>query len=85
MKKDKKKPYIFPVLVVFTIFLSLFVPTYIKGMNENVNKEISKLMIEREVLLEERNKELSDISSLMTPEMVYPMAKDQKIKLVELE
>ncbi len=85
MKKDKKKSYAFSTLIIIAVFLNLFVPTYIKGMNENINKEISKLMIEREILLEERNKELSDISSLTTPEMVYPMARNQNIKLVEPE
>lgn len=85
MKKDKKRFHIFPILIIFTFFLSFFIPTYLKGMNENVNKEISKLMIEREKLLEERNKELSAISSLKTPEMVYKMAQNQNIKLIEHE
>ncbi|MCY1152126.1 MAG: hypothetical protein PQJ49_07640 [Sphaerochaetaceae bacterium] len=77
-------------LTVFTIaatFTSLFTPAYLNGINESLTIEHSKLMQERELLVERRNKELSIISSLKTPESVYKMAllQDLDLQLVNNE
>lgn len=71
-------------LTIFTIattFSSLFVPAYLKGLNQSVIDEHSKLIKEREILVERRNKELSIISFLKTPESVYDMALSQDLDL----
>lgn len=71
-------------LTVFTIattFTSLFTPVYLLGLNQSLISEHSVLMKERELLVERRNKELSIISSLKTPESVYKMALLQDLDL----
>ncbi len=71
-------------LTLFTIaatFASLFTPVYLSGINESAKKEHSKLMQERELLVERRNKELSIINSLKTPESVYQMALSKDLDL----
>ncbi|NCD04974.1 MAG: hypothetical protein EOL97_02540 [Spirochaetia bacterium] len=71
-------------LTIFTIattFTSLFTPAYLSGLNQSAMNEHSLLMKEREILVERRNKELSLISSLKTPESVYKMALLQDLDL----
>ena len=87
MTKDMKKSQrgnVSHALTIFTLaatFTSLFTPAYLNGLNESATFEHSKLMQERELLVERRNKELSLISSLKTPESVYQMALLQDLDL----
>jgi hypothetical protein len=71
-------------LTAFTIattFASIFVPAYLLGSNQSLISEHSRLIKERELLVERRNKELSIISCLKTPESVYEMALLQDLDL----
>lgn len=82
--KTNQRVNISHALTVFTIaatFTSLFTPVYLNGLNESEVIQHSKLMQERELLVERRNKELSLISSLKTPESVYKMALFQNLDL----
>ncbi len=82
--KSNLKINVSHALTIFTIattFTSLFTPVYLKGLNQSAISEHSKLMKERELLVERRNKELSVISSLKTPESVYNMALSQDLDL----
>jgi len=90
LKKTSSKvtvSHFFTVFTLVSIFLSLFIPAYLKGLNQSAINEHSKLMKERELLVERRNKKLSLISSLKTPESVYKMAllQDLDLQLVNNE
>ncbi|MGD1821197.1 MAG: hypothetical protein ACPKM0_00340 [Pleomorphochaeta sp.] len=84
IKSSSSKVNVSHALTIFTIattFSSLFAPAYLNGLNQSAINEHSKLMKERELLVERRNKELSIISSLKTPESVYNMALLQDLDL----
>ena len=82
--KTSNKIIVSQALTAFTIattFASIFVPAYLLGSNQSLINEHSKLIKERELLVERRNKELSIISRLKTPESVYKMALLQDLDL----